>query len=306
MKSKLIRILIVLCFVGIATFGVVVFIGNFNVEEKVYSEVTKLSNSVDWNNFDIKAQSVKVSFENKNTQCAYVAYVNKATKELNKSIEYYLQYFRNMNGMNKNQKDDLVQDYEEYISAINKAKSLLRKYESFYNKDHDSLSSHDKASIKEYSARFAIQYLKAYGEGFDFFISLQNMVDKKVFGGNMFKNYTQISYEISAILVNSSRSKLTAQLEIKKAGSGVFTSSPYSADVSANNFNKLMSETKITSATEYTTSDNAKFLTSYNQISKPTEFFKDRATYIASNSSEASAAAFVKNYLTSAGMGLTL
>ena len=117
MKSKLIRVLIVLCFVGMATFGVVVFLSNHNTAQKTYEQIITIRDNAKFDNFFTKADGIKASFSG--DQCKYVDYINDATKELNEAIDYYLFYYQNLNNVNKTQSDELLGIYQEYIEQIN-------------------------------------------------------------------------------------------------------------------------------------------------------------------------------------------
>ena len=99
MKSKLIRILIVLCFVGMVVFGVIVFLGNHNVEQKTYQEVTKLKNEAKFDSLYRKANSVQSGYGG--GLCPYAEYTNNAITTLNRGIDFYLYYLQDMDVMNK-------------------------------------------------------------------------------------------------------------------------------------------------------------------------------------------------------------
>ena len=287
MKSKLIRILIILCVVGVVAFGVVALLVNYNVEQKAYNEISTIRDNADFDKFYRNADGIKTSHSG--GQCSYVKYVNTATRDLNDAIDYYLNYLQNMSGMNKNDKTDLVDKYRAYISAINDAKTAKSKYDTF----NDSTKEDDKTQVAVQSANFAKAYLLAYGKGYKFFITLQDIVEQKVFGGDMFKSYTLAKYEMESVFVNQSINKLIGELE-KKIINKSYTSKPESASVYANNFNILNKRT--VSAVQETTSTYSKFLANYNKISDVRAFLADSKTYIVNNEKETSASS-VKTFL---------
>lgn len=294
MKSKLIRILIALCFVGVAVFGVVAFLANYNVESKTYSEIATIRDNTEFDAFYAKAENTLLAYGS-TTKSSYILYINDATKELNSAIDYYLNYLQNMSGMNKNDKDSLVNKYREYISAINEAKTARKKYESFANKVSPSTS--DKSQVAIQSANFAKNYILAYSKGYNFFATLQDMVDQKVFGGNMFKSSAMIKYEMESVFVNQSVNTLVGELEKKIAGK-THTADPYSASSYANNFKLVKANTTVlTEATELKNSTCANFMINYNSLKDIRVFLVDSSTYIANNSSEKTTATSVKSFL---------
>ena len=291
MKSKIIRIIIILCFVGMVAFGVIVLINNINVETKAYSQITKMRDNAEFDNFYIRADKVKST--SSGDQCPYSAYANNATILLNEGIDYYLVYLQDMDGMNRNDMNKLVKGYKAYIAQYNKAKRALNQYENVKN------NVNAQANVASYSATFGMEYLLAYGKGYTFFMNLQNMVDKKVFKGNMFKSFTQINYEMSAIFVNNSKTTLIANLEKKIAGGAIST--PYANSTYANNFNILykanQSGNKVSVTTELKTPTHAKFVSDYNALKDVRAFLTDATTYVANNPRE-QAAVDVKTFLT--------
>lgn len=291
MKSKVIRIIIVLCFVGMVAFGVIVLINNINVETKAYSQIAEMRNNAEFDNFYIRADKVQSTAGG--DQCSYTAYTNKATILLNEGIDYYLVYLQDMDGMNRNDMNKLVKGYKAYIAQYNKAKRALNQYENVKN------NANAQTQVASYSATFGIEYLLAYGKGYTFFMDLQNMVDKKVFDGKMFKSFTQINYEMSAIFVNNSKTTLVSNLEKKKTGGAIST--PYANSTYAKNFDTLYkayeAKNKVSIATELKTPTHAKFISDYNELKDVRAFLTDATTYIASNPRE-QAAVDVKTFLT--------
>ncbi len=292
MKSKLIRILIILCVVGVVTFGVVAFLVNHNVEQKAYSEIATIRDNTDFEKFYKNADNTKSKYGG--DQCPYVKYVNDAAKDLNAGIDYYLNYLQNMSGMNKNGKTDLVNKYRDYISAINDAKAARSKYDTFNSKL--SPTDSDKKQIAIQSANFAKAYLLAYGKGYKFFTTLQDIVDAKVFGGNMYKNYTLIKYEMESVFVNQSINTLVGELE-KKMLDKNFSTTPAYASTAASNYNILHSR-EVSSSLELKSSSYANFINNYNKITDVRAFLADSKTYIANNDKEV-AARDAKNFLSS-------
>lgn len=292
MKSKLIRILIILCVIGVVTFGVVAFLVNHNVEQKAYSEIATIRNNTNFEKFYKNADNTKSKYGG--DQCPYVKYVNDATKDLNTGIDYYLNYLQNMSGMNKNGKTALVDKYRDYISAINEAKVARSKYDTFNSKP--SPTDNDKKQIAIQSANFARTYLLAYGKGYQFFSMLQDIVDSKVFGGNMYKNYTLIKYEMESVFVNQSINKLVGELE-KKMLNKSFSATPAYASTAASNYNILHSK-EVSSSLELKSSSYANFINNYNKITDVRAFLADSKTYIANNDKEV-AARDAKNFLSS-------
>ncbi len=295
MKSKLIRILIVFCFVGMVIFGVVVFLSNHNVESKVYTEITKIKNNADFESLYKDANSVQSTYGSSVT-CGYVDYANDAIKFLNEGIDYYLYYFQDMSGMNKKEKDAVLTKYKDYIAAINSAKKTLNKYESFESKLSPTIS--DQTTMSALSAMFAQDYLRAYAKGYEVFVELQNLVDKKIFGGKMFKSFTQVKYEMAANFVCNSINSVVAKLGPKtEDGASLPYASPYGFDKNAQNFNYIYNYKKLTDGYELREQNHAQFLINYNKISNPRAFLSDSTTYIATNSDEATYCTAVKTFL---------
>ena len=299
MKSKLIRILIVLCFIGMVVFGVVVFLTNFNVEAKVYSEITTIKNNTKFEALYKSANSVQSTYTS-STVCPYVDYANDAIMYLNEGIDYYLYYFQDMSGMNKKEKDKVVKAYKGYIEKINTAKATLVKYESFESKQNPT--ANDQKNVSASSARFAMDYLNAFSKGFEVFVMLQDIVDQKVFSGNMYKSFTQIKYEMALNFVNNSVNKVTSLLETKAtSGDPLAYSSPYSLTSTKNpkNFNLIYDYSKLTDGYEFRDQNHAKFVSNYNNISNPKALFADSSTYIAENSDESIYCTAIKTFLSS-------
>lgn len=290
MKSKLIRVLIVLCFVGMATFGVVVFLGNHNTAQKTYEQIITIRDNAKFDNFFTKADGIKASFSG--DQCKYVDYINDATKELNEAIDYYLFYYQNLNNVNKTQSDELLGIYQEYIEQINEAKRIYERYVSYVNKQ--SPNSNEQAQVGVQSAYFAKQYLTAYSKGYSFFIKLQDLVEEKFYNNNMFKSFRQISYEMGAVFVHQSINPLVAQLEKKIAMSSYITT-PETVSNFAKNFiilnTSIESGTYINDTTEYRNQTYAKFISDYNKLKDAEQFLIDSTTYIASNPTDSVASA---------------
>ncbi len=299
MKSKLIRILIVFCFVGMVVFGVVVFLTNFNVESKVYSEITTIKNNAKFDSLYKSANSVQSTYTSSSV-CPYVDFANDAIKYLNEGIDYYLYYFQDMSGMNKKEKDKIVKAYKAYIEKINDAKATLVKYESFESKQNPT--ANDQKNVAASSARFAMDYLTAFSKGYEVFVLLQDTVDQKVFDGNMYKSFTQIKYEMAANFVNNSVNKVVGLLESKaQTGNQLTYASPYSLTSTKNpkNFSLIYDYSKLTDGYEFREQNHAKFVSNYNKISNPRAFLTDSTTYAAENSGESTYCTAIKTFLSS-------
>lgn len=294
MKSKLIRILIVLCFVGMVVFGVIVFLGNHNVEQKAYLEITELKNDAKFDSLYRKASSVQSGYSG--GQCPYADYTNKAIQTLNNGVDFYLYYLQDMDGMNKKDKDNLVDKYEKYVKAIEKAKSVLSKYE-YYEANATSATG---KQVAIHSAWFSMEYLRAFSKGYSFFVDLQEVVIDKVFNGKMFKNFAEIKVEASLAFANQSVNILVEKLDAKKGGNAISSASPQLAHISAKNFTMLNDYNKINPGQEYKDRGHATFVVNYNKISNARAFLTGPDDYIISHDKESTYATEAESFLYSA------
>lgn len=299
MKSKLIRILIVFCFIGMVVFGAVVLLTNFNVGDKVYIEITTIKTNAKFDALYKRADSVQSTYAS-DTVCPYVDFVNDAIKFLNEGIDYYLYYFQDVSNMNSADKNNILKAYKEYIEKINTAKSTLAKYESFESKTNPTIN--DKTNVAASSARFAMDYLIAYSKGYEVFNILQDTVNRKIFGGDMYKSFAQIKYEMASIFVNNSADEIVSLLKTKaetgqnssELGSGPYT---LTSIKDPKNFFLLYQGNKLTNGFEFRDQNHSKFVSNYDKISNPKAFLTDSSTYIAENDSESSYCISIKTFL---------
>lgn len=297
MKSTVLKVIIIVAFIGIISIIGIVLINNHNVEDKGYKAIISQNNSIDMDLLTQRAGNVSASYNGSPDE--YAVYTTKAFLYLNEGISYYLNYFDNISGMSRNTKDELVKLNEAYINQTKIALNKLDIYLSIASKPSSEITSIEKAQIPALTSAFIKEYVNAYSKGSVFFKELRQSITSLVYGNNYYKDFTQISYEITNIYADKSINFVKENMEKRSRGENV--DSIYNS-VNISNFLKIYDKVKssqiITPSNEQTNYTYSTFINNYNKINA-TKFFDDTTTYIAGLNDDLKASANnVKAFLT--------
>ncbi len=299
MKSKVLKFIIIIAFVGIIAVTGIVLINNHNVEDKGYKSIVEQNVSIDIDSLILNAGGVKKAYGASAAIDEYATYLAKAFSYLEEGIDYYFNYFDNVKGMSRQAKDDIVKLHSNYIASLKVAKNALGEYNSLANMSTSIITNAQVNQVPALAATFIKQFANAYAEGVKYFDMLSHEISKLVYGLE-YKDFTMISYEMCSVFVNKSISFVKQTMESRVAGS---SGQPLSASVHAQNFLKVYeatkAKTKITPSNELINQTYYNFVSNYNKIDGR-KLLDDSATYIASLAEEQKLAAnAVKTFLTS-------
>ncbi len=304
MKSKVLKAIIIIAFIGIIAVVAIVLMNNHNVEDKGYKAIVEQNKSIDINAMMLNASGVKAKYHDV-TPDDFAVYLTAAFEQLDEGISYYFNYFDNVKGMSRQAKDDLVKLNKAYIDQLKVAKTALSEYYILVN---DPLITADQVNqVPARSANFLKEFSNAYAKGSEYFRRLSQEIRQLVFKSNV-KDFTMIAFEMGDIFAAKSISFVKQNMEARIAGR---PDQPTTANTSIQNFlklyNKLQNNTSVTPSTEMVNETYYNFIQNYNKIDGA-KLLDDQATYIASVDADTKAAAnAVREFLQSAvGFGLVI
>ena len=198
MKNVLLKIIIVIAFVGIFVVSGILIIKNRNVDLMAYNTINTKKQEINFTKLSDGATKVKDAFEG-NTD-VYADFVNAAILNTNMSIDFYLDYLVNIRTISRGEQDMLIEKYLEYGKAVEKAQTALDLYNTTYKQAEIAVDI--QKSIVASSGTFVATFIEVYEASSDFYKNLVDIVDKYSHNGNTEYNYVEIRLHMANALAD--------------------------------------------------------------------------------------------------------
>lgn len=276
MKSKLLKLLIVLAAFGIIVVVVVFVFNNKDVEKKTYSVLRAKSDEVNFNTVYQNCNDVKKSYEGESDE--YAVAVAEMLAELEKACNYYILYVPTITAFTQDEKDDLVGKYDDYIDAVKFANTKYLEYKSAYESTNEDMNEKNNAIAA--TGTSYVSYLNiAYQKGSLYYNQLKKIV--KSYTNINTDSWVAISYDSVLCLSDSLSAYVAQQMNTRSDPDGVV------ADINSNktykNFNALRTyyDSGTVRADEFANEKISAFVKNYNVISDTKTFWLNTNNYIA-------------------------
>lgn len=283
MKSILLKLLIVATLFGAIVITTILVIDGKDTEKKTYEVIKSEQETVDIDQIITNAKTVRNSSGTLDYN-EYSRLVSLSMTELQRSIDYYLNYIPQLDELTNKNRKILVELNEDYVKYIKIAED---KYE--YYKQLSSATSPNAQAIKGASADFTLAFNEAYQKGIVFLNQLVDIIEKDAYDDYSSKNWVYISFESINTLGYKLSEDVATQMQTQKAG-GTTTS------LTNNSKYQLFSQLVTMYATERDVAKDmselsySTFVKNYNKIKNVKSFWIDPVAYRESLTSEANAA----------------
>lgn len=219
--TVLLKILMVISFVGVIVFVAFAIISNQNVSFEAYSYIASSYENVEFSKLESDVNSNMKSSYNGEVD-GYAKYINKAISELNKGNKFFLDYLSIEKDLTKGEQDKLKSLYNNYISKFNICQSSYNDYIDAYEEadykyhyDYDN-SKVARSIVVSKCINFVENYTNCYVSGSNFFKYLVQVVNKYSLQNNGFSSFTEQSYLIKVGIVDNTTSFVYSNMQNKK------------------------------------------------------------------------------------------
>ena len=130
MKNVLLKIIIVIAFVGIFVVGGILIIKNRNVDLMAYNTIKIKSEEIKIDELSKNALKVKDSYDG--ALDIYANTVYAMIYNTNLGIDFYLDYLVNIRTISRGEQDMLIEKYLAYGDAVKKAEEAYILYDKTY------------------------------------------------------------------------------------------------------------------------------------------------------------------------------
>lgn len=193
MKNVLLKIIIVIAFVGIFVVGGILIIKNRNVDLMAYNTIKIKSEEIKIDELSKNALKVKDSYDG--ALDIYANTVYAMIYNTNLGIDFYLDYLVNIRTISRGEQDMLIEKYLAYGDAVKKAEEAYILYDKTY-KEADVGESIRK-NITANAGTFVITYLDVYKANSEFYKSLVEIINKYSHNGR--RDYNFIEFRLHMI-----------------------------------------------------------------------------------------------------------
>lgn len=194
----ILKIVVLLAFVGIIAFGTVAIINTSAKIDSAYNTISSAQEETPYYELGVLMQAnVKTSVSGGDDE--YITFLNGAMVDLNSAINYYVDYLVMHRDMDKNKQIELKDYYGKYKSLFEQTKRTYNEHVEWYVdrvNDHDPDSVHhwtDVEKLKYITNNQSIvsSYADCYKAGSDFFWLLCDTTRTITYGSAL--NYKAIS-----------------------------------------------------------------------------------------------------------------
>ena len=198
----LLKIIIVVSFVCIIVFVGVAIINNRSIAYEGYNYIVSTRNKT---NFSVTqngiSENLRIRF-NEMDKDPLGEFINKAGIELNKGIDFFVDYLSLEDNLTKGEQDILVRGYKNYTNSFLNVKeayiSYLEAYkeaEDKYNNDYQN-SDYAVETANAKGLYIVTTYIEAYRKGSEFFKDLIKITNKYMLPNLSYQTYKAQSYMI--------------------------------------------------------------------------------------------------------------
>ena len=178
----MLKILIVVSFIGIIVFVCIAIFNNQNISYEAYSYIAYTHKSTDFKSLQNNIKNNVKSAYGEGAD-SYVNYINTAITELNEGIDYFIDYLAYEDGLTKGEQDKLINLYDDYLYMFDKVDSDYKSYVDAYEEARVQVENDYEGSdvalnkLKSWGYILVSDYTGCYTNGSKFFKYLVEMVD---------------------------------------------------------------------------------------------------------------------------------
>ncbi|MBR1985020.1 MAG: hypothetical protein IKA31_04690 [Clostridia bacterium] len=206
----LLKILIVVSFIGIIVFVGIAIFNNQNIAFEAYSYIAYTHKSTDFKTLQNNiTNNVKADYYDSEMD-SYAKYINTAITELNAGIDYYIDYLVFEDELTKGEQDKLINLYDSYLGMFSKVNEDYKSYKDAYEEARVQVENDYEGSdvalnkLKSWGFILVRDYTGCYEKGSEFFKFLVEMVDTYDQNSSGLYSYTGQGYMIKNGLVDYS------------------------------------------------------------------------------------------------------
>lgn len=204
----LLKILIVLSFIGIVIFVGIAIFNNQNITFESYNYIIFTHNSKDFKTLQTNiTNNVKTVYGGSSD--VYANYINSAITELNEGIDYFLDYLVFEDELTKGEQDKLTSLYDKYLGGFTETETSYKIYMQAYEEARKQIEENYQqadyaiANVKAKGVSLVRSYVSCYDYGSDFFKYLVNLVNRYNLNGSNLYSYKGQSYMIKVGIVEN-------------------------------------------------------------------------------------------------------
>lgn len=198
----LLKIIIVVSFICIIVFVGVAIINNKSIAYESYNYIVSTR---DKTNFSLTQQGISQNLRirfNEMSKDPIGEFINKAGIELNKGIDFFVDYLSQEDALTKGEQDKLINGYKTYAESFLKVKeaylSYLEAYKEAEDKFYNDYENSDYA-VETSNAKglyIVTTYIQAYRNGSVFFKDLATITNKYIMPNLSYQTHKAQSYMI--------------------------------------------------------------------------------------------------------------
>jgi len=196
MKNTLLKIIIIIAFVGIFVVAGILFIKNRNIDCMAYNSITIEMKETDFEGLSEDAQVVRESYGGALDD--YSQAIDAMVQNLNMGISFYMDYLVNIKTISRGEQDMLIEKYFAYTNTIDETRTALDLYLENYEKAN--IEESIRKNITANNGNYVKTYTIAYSKGSEFFRSLVNIVNKYAHNGKPAYNYHELCLNVIDVL----------------------------------------------------------------------------------------------------------
>jgi len=215
--SVLLKIIIFVSLMGILIFIGIAIFNNINVEFQAYNYIVSTRNNTNFSKLQTEINN-NVKWNYGGAQDMYAKYINDAVIELNRGIDYHLDYLALEESLSRGEQDKLSNLYSDYVSKFNSCKKDYQEYISVYHEVPNIEDKNFAENILRNKAVYLIKnYSKCYESGSEFFKYLVEVYRRHSLNDKNYQSFTGISYMIECELVLKSLPAIDADMDLRNA-----------------------------------------------------------------------------------------
>lgn len=205
--SVVLRIIMLLAFVGIIVFVAVAIITNQSIAYSSYNYIYSEKQKANFSDFYDNLGRVKETFGASKDE--YTAFLSNAILDVNNGVDYYLSFLSKGKDLTKGDHDRLINDYKKYISSYETSRKLYNDYKTAYTIAEETNKSGNeqdfifaKQNLEAKEKDLVLRLVEQENTGINFFRSLVNVVDKYVLKTHLNTSYKGEVYILNLGLAN--------------------------------------------------------------------------------------------------------
>lgn len=268
--TVLLKIIMVMSFIGILVFVGIAIFNNINISYEAYNYIYTLHNKTDFNTLQNNIyNNVKTKYNGQYDD--YARFINSSITQINMGIDFYLDYLANEDKLSKGEQDKLCSLYDSYIKSFSETQKDYNQYTFAYDEAKIKIeTNHNDANyaivnLRARGVELVKNYAKCYQNGSKFFKYLVSVVQNHCFDGKSYHVYTGLCYMIKVGLIDNSIVYVMSDMNIKLNDSG-FNKSITSYDLVDSYYDFLQKESSFSQKVTITNNSLLAFINNLNSL----------------------------------------